>query len=231
MKRIFVFLLSLSFVFSLAAQNEGQENIKKETRAIKEFDKLRVTKGINVTLIKGDKPKAEINIINAPTSDVVIENDQNELTVKMRTKVYQDVTVQVYLTYTDIRSISVGSGGNVDNEGVLTSKMLTLDGGLDGVINLDVEVDALEATLSTARIALDGYAKTVEVKASTGGKFQGEGLETEKAYVSANTGAIVTVNVSELLDAKASTGGTVEYTGNPSKVKVKETFGGSVEKI
>ncbi|MGQ1889837.1 head GIN domain-containing protein [Thermophagus sp. OGC60D27] len=230
MKRIFVFLLSLSFAFSLAAREE-QENIVKETRVIKNFNKLRVTKGINVTLIKGDEPKAEINIINAPTSDVIVENDQNELTVKMRTKVYQDVTVQVYLTYTDIRSISVGSGGNVDNEGVLSAKLLTLDAGLDGVINLNVEVDALEATVSAARIAVEGYAKTTEVKASTGGKFQGEGLESEKAYVSANTGAIVTVNVTQMLDAKASTGATVEYTGDPQKVGIKETFGGSVEEI
>ncbi|SFE59855.1 head GIN domain-containing protein [Thermophagus xiamenensis] len=230
MKRIFVSLLSISFGLFLFAQ-EGQENMNKETRIIKDFNKLKVTKGINVTLIKGDEPKAEINIVNAPTSDVIIENDQNELTVKMRTKVYQDVKVQVYLTYTDIRSISVGSGGNVDNEGVLTAKLLTLDAGLDGVINLNVEVDALEATVSASRIALEGYSKTIEVKASTGGKFQGERLEAEKAYIAANTGGIVSVNVSGLLDAKASTGATVEYTGNPQKLNIKETLGGKVEKI
>ncbi|MDN5290517.1 head GIN domain-containing protein [Anaerophaga thermohalophila] len=230
MKRVLVFLLAISFGFSLAAQEE-QENMNKEIRNLKEFNKLKVARGINVTLIKGEKPQAEINIVNAPTSDVIIENDQNELTVKMRTRVYQDVSVQVYLTYTDLRAISVGSGGNIDGNDVLTGKVLQLDAGLDGVIQLKLDVDALEASVSAARITLEGYAETVEVKASTGGKFQGQSLECKKAYVSANTGGIVTVNVSELLDAKASTGGTVEYLNEPEKIEVKESFGGSVVKI
>jgi len=119
MKKVLIFLLAVSFGFSLVAQEE-QENVNKEIRNLKEFNKLKVAKGINVTLIKGEKPQAEINIVNAPTSDVIIENDQNELNIKMRTRVYQDMSVQVYLTYTDLRAISVGSGGNIEGNDVLT---------------------------------------------------------------------------------------------------------------
>jgi len=109
--------------------------------------------------------------------------------------------------------------------------VLQLDAGLDGSIQLKLDVDALEATVSAAKITLEGYAETVEVKASTGGKFQGHSLECKKSYVTANTGGIVTVNVTELLDAKASTGGKVEYVGEPKKIEVKESLGGSVVKI
>ncbi|MFW6257495.1 MAG: GIN domain-containing protein, partial [Prolixibacteraceae bacterium] len=108
MKRLFFTLFLFVTVFSLFAQEEDA-NIVKETRTIKDFNKLKVSKGINVTLIKGEEPGAEINIVNAPPADVLIENDKNELTVKMKTRIYKEVSVQVYLTYTDIREITVAS--------------------------------------------------------------------------------------------------------------------------
>jgi hypothetical protein len=231
MKRLLVFMVAIAASFSMFAQ-DNDENVNKETRNIKEFDKIKVTRGINVTLIKGEEPKAEINIVNAPTSDVIIENDQNELEVKMRTRIYDDVSVQVYVTYTkDIREITLGSGGAIDNEGVLTGKVLVLDSGLDSVIDLNVDVEDIEASVSAARITMEGYAKSLEVKASTGGKFQGQNMEVKKAYVTANTGGIATVKATELLNAKAGTGGTVEYLGKPQKLETKETFGGKVVKI
>lgn len=228
MKHTLILLIALATSFSLPAQEEDP-NIKKETRELNDFDKLKVTKGINVTLVKGDKPGAEINIVNAPTSDVIIENEQNELTIKMKTRVYQDVSVQVYLTYNELREISVGSGGNVEGHEVLSGSVLILDAGLDSVIDLKVDVDAIEANASAARITLNGYANKIEVKATTGAKFQGQNLESKNAYITANTGAIVSVNVSDMLNAKAATGATIEYTGDPDKIETKERFGGTID--
>jgi hypothetical protein len=236
MKQTLIFLIVMATSLSTFAQDEkkihvDEEQVEKETRSIKDFSKLKISKGINVTLIKGDELSADINIVNAPLSDVIIENDQNELTIKMKTRIYQDVSVQVYLTYRDIREISLGSGSSVDNQEVLEGKVLILNAGLDSVIDLKLDVTSVEADVSAARITLEGYAQNLEAKATAGGKFQGQNLEVEKAYVSANTGGIATVKVSELLDAKAGTGGTIEYLGEPKKLSTKETFGGEVVKI
>lgn len=230
MKKIFIILIVLATSFSLFAQEE-KPDIVKETRTIKDFDKLKVSKGINVTLIKGLKAGAEINIVNAPPSDVIIENDQNELSLKMKTRMYKDVSVQVYVTYTDIREISTGSGATVDSEDVLTGNTLLLNAGLDSAIELIIDVESIEASVSAARITLEGNANTIEAKATTGGTFHGQNLECGKAFVTANTGGVISVNVSEHLDARAGTGGTVEYTGNPGKIETRETFGGSVVEI
>jgi hypothetical protein len=236
MKKILIFMMVMATSLSAFAQDEKKINIdeaqvEKETRSIKDFTKLKISKGINVTLIKGDELSADINIVNAPPSDVIIENDQNELTIKMKTRIYQDVSVQVYITYRDIREISLGSGSSIDNQEVLEGKVLILNAGLDSVIDLKLDVTSVEADVSAARITLVGYAKTLEAKATAGGKLQGQNLEVEKAYVTANTGGIATVKASELLDAKAGTGGTIEYLGEPKKMSTKETFGGKVVKI
>ena len=222
--------------FGVLAQEDNtrtvdEAQITKETRAINDFSKLRISKGINVTLVKGEDPSAEINIVNAPPSDVIIENDQNELVIKMKTRIYQDVSVQVYVTYRDIREISLGSGSSVDNQEVLAGKVLILNAGLDSVIDLKVDVTSVEADVSAARITLEGYAESLEARATTGGKLQGQNLDVKEAYVTANTGGIVTVKATKLLDAKAGTGGTIEYLGEPEKMNTKETFGGKVVKI
>ena len=222
--------------FGVLAQEDNtrtvdEAQITKETRAINDFSKLRISKGINVTLVKGEDPSAEINIVNAPPSDVIIENDQNELVIKMKTRIYQDVSVQVYVTYRDIREISLGSGSSVDNQEVLAGKVLILNAGLDSVIDLKVDVTSVEADVSAARITLEGYAESLEARATTGGKLQGQNLDVKEAYVTANTGGIVTVKATKLLDAKAGTGGTIEYLGEPEKINTKETFGGKVVKI
>ena len=222
--------------FGVLAQEDNtrtvdEAQITKETRAINDFSKLRISKGINVTLVKGEDPSAEINIVNAPPSDVIIENDQNELVIKMKTRIYQDVSVQVYVTYREIREISLGSGSSVDNQEVLAGKVLILNAGLDSVIDLKVDVTSVEADVSAARITLEGYAESLEARATTGGKLQGQNLDVKEAYVTANTGGIVTVKATKLLDAKAGTGGTIEYLGEPEKINTKETFGGKVVKI
>ncbi|MFO8000366.1 MAG: head GIN domain-containing protein [Marinilabilia sp.] len=232
MKRALAFLIALTLILpSFSQENKDEANVSKETRNVKDFEKLKVRKGINVTLIKGEKPEAEINIVNAETSDVIIENDKNELTVKMKTRIYKDVSVQVYLTYNEIREISTGSGATVDAEGVLSGNNLVLDAGMDSSIELEVDVKNLEANVSAARITLKGYAESVEAKATTGGKLRYENLESEEAFITANTGAVATVNVSRHLEAKAGSGGKVEYSGNPEKVDTRETLGGKVVEI
>ncbi len=232
MKRALVFLLSLTLTISLFAQeNKEKQDISKEVRSVKEFDKLKVTKGINVTLIKGLKPEAEINIVNAATEDVIIENDKNELTIKMKTRIYKDVSVQVYLTYTELREIKTSSGADVDAEGVISGNYLVLDAGMDSSIELKVDVETLEANVSAARITLEGKANTVEAKATTGGKLEAGKLEAREAFITSNTGGVATVNVTKKLEAKAGTGGKIEYSGEPEKVESREIIGGSVTEL
>ncbi len=226
-KSLLIFAAILISVTAFA--QEGKRKI--ETRNISAFDKIRVSKGINVTLIEGEKPKAEVHIQNADLSDVITESEKNTLTLKMKTKIYKDVAVQVFVTYQTLRDISVGAGGSVDGKTTLFADQLTMDAGMDGSIDLDIDVNVLEASVSAARITLAGNANTLEIKATTGGKFEGKKLESKKAYVKANTGGVATVWASESIDASAGTGGTVEYGGDPTKVETKETLGGTIKKL
>ena len=228
MKRFITFsIIALFLAAGTFAQEKNQEK-HKQLRKIGSFDKVRAAKGINVTLIEGTKEQAEITIVNGTTADVVTELINKRLTVKMKTKIYKDVAVQVFVTYVTIREIEAGSGASIDAENTITADKLLISGGPDSKIVLDIDVNALEASVSAGRIELEGKTKSQVVKASTGGKYLSYNLTSDETIAKANIGGRVEVTVNESLKATALNGGTVNYKGDPSKIDKKISFGGKV---
>ena len=228
MKRIITFsIISLFLVSGTFAQEKNQEK-HKQVRKVGSFDKVKATKGINVTLIEGSKEEVEVTIVNGSPVDVVTELKNKKLTVKMKTKIYKDVAVQVYVTYVRIREIYAGSGASIDAENTITSDKLLIDGGTDSEVILDIDVNALEASISAGRMELEGSAVSQVVKANTGGKYLSYDLKSDDVIAKANTGGRVEVTVSKSIKASASNGGSVNFKGNPDKIDKKTSLGGKV---
>ncbi len=75
---------------------------------------------------------------------------------------------------------------------------------------------------------MSGTTVSQNSKVATGGGFSAFRLDCERAYVKSSTGAAAKVVATELLEAKANTGGDIDYKGNPRKVKIKDNLGGNV---
>jgi hypothetical protein len=232
MRKLF-FIAAVIFISwpLMAQEDESASEVVVETRQLAPFENLRITRGINVTLVEGEAPKAEIHIKNAPIDDVLLEQSNKDLTIRMRARIYKDVAVNVYLYYQNINEITVSSGASVYSDDVLETNFLKLETGTDASIQLEIEVNKLEASASASRIELMGSAQSIDLNASTGGRFLGANLESKTASIRTNTGARAQVWVTEKLDARAGSGARVEYTGNPPKVEVHTSLGGKVEKI
>ncbi|TAJ12189.1 DUF2807 domain-containing protein [Marinilabiliaceae bacterium JC017] len=222
-------LLILLFIAGLATAQEQETHAKeKQVRKVGSFDKVKATKGINITLIEGDKEQAEVHINNGSTSDVITELKNKTLTLKMRTRIYKGVAVQVYVTYVRLREIDAGTGASIDAENTIVADKLSLRAGTESSIELDVDVNALSANVSAGRMEIEGKAGFQEVKASAGGKYLAYDLECDETYAKSSTGARIEVTANKKLNATASAGGTVNYKGNPAKIQQKVSMGGKV---
>ncbi|TCO09195.1 head GIN domain-containing protein [Natronoflexus pectinivorans] len=233
MRQIMISALCLLMAFPIVAQEDEPAvgEVIVETRQLAPFETLRVARGINVTLVEGEKPKAEVHIMNADPEDVLIEQSNKDLTIRMRTRIYRNMAVNVYLYYQNIKEISAGTGGSVYSDDVIEAKRLVLDAGTDASIQFEIEVDHLEVSASAGRVEVMGTANTIDVNLSTGGRFNGANLETKKAKVRANTGAGAEVWVTEELEARAASGARIEYTGDPQKIEVRTSLGGRVQEM
>jgi hypothetical protein len=196
----------------------GQNNEKRGIQKLDPFDKIIISKGINVTLREGEQPQAEIVISNAELDDVIIQQKGKEITIKMKTKVYKDIIVNVYVTYQNLNTIIARSGGTLDADDIIETDCLTLEAGLDAAIELEVEVKKLIVSVSTARVQVKGTADYLEVKASSLGKYLGVELECKEAKVKANSGANIQVYATEKIESTSSSGAKIEYAGDPPKI-------------
>lgn len=229
MKRIITLsIISLFFFATAFAQIEEGKETQKQIRKIGSFDKVKASKGINVTFVEGSKEEIEVLMQNGSLNDVVTQLKDKELTIKMKTKVYKNVAVQVYVTYVTLREIDASSGANIEAENPITTDKLVLDAGTDTEIKLEIDANALEASVSAGKIELSGTVKSQVIKANTGGKFFGFELESDETIAKANTGGKIEINVKGSLQATATNGGTITYKGNPEKLDTKVTMGGKV---
>jgi len=218
MKKL-LFIAAIITLFSSTYTNA--QDVKTQSRNIGAFNTITTTKGINVTLIEGDKEKIEIEIENAAVTDVITEIKGRDLKVKLKNKIYKDVAVQVYVSYKTINQINAESGSFITSDDVVKADLLTVKAGSGASIVLDVDVRTLKASSVSSKIELVGEVDFQEVSVVTGGKYIADKLISREAIIKTGTGGVAWVNTTEDLDMKTTTGGKIIYNGNPAKIKSK----------
>ncbi|MCO4822483.1 MAG: DUF2807 domain-containing protein [Flavobacteriaceae bacterium] len=220
MKKL-VFTLMLISAFGMAQE--------KVTMNLGDFHSLKTYRGLQVELIKADD--AKIIIDGNRSSEVTVKNSSGVLKISMSiTHTFSADDVMVYLYFKDnIDVIDANEGSHIFSDEVLKQEKITAKAQEAGRIKLEIDTEQLDVTVVTGgQVNLKGSSKNQNVKSNTGGIYKGERLETEYTKVSSYTGGMADVKASKLVDAKASTGGTVSIIGEPEEVKKNESLGGYV---
>jgi hypothetical protein len=209
----------------------GNGNVETEDRKItSEFNEIKVSQGINLYLTQGNNVdlsvEADENII-----DLLVTEVEGEVL-----KIYFDKNVSrgtknVYLTATKINSIKSTSGADVKGEGVIKTKSITLNSSSGSAMKLNLNAQNVEcSTSSGADIDLTGTTVTFDGNASSGSHIDAEDLKSETSRADVSSGANIDVYASKEITAHASSGGDIDYSGNPTIVNKSKSSGGSVSK-
>ncbi len=225
MQKLFVWALCFFYGTALFAQ-------QSETRNVGAFSGIKVSEGIDVYLKKGDKETLRVEVSGTAIENVLTERSGDILRIHMAEGRYRGSrTVKVYVTYVEVNRLSASSAANIYADGVIKSRALTLTASSAGTIEANIEVESLTASASSAGdIELKGRAKRVEIEASSAGDVDGYDLETEEATIRASSAGSIKVSVTQQIEARASSGGTIRYRGSPSKTNINSSSGGSVKK-
>jgi hypothetical protein len=196
---------------------------------LNEFDKLRVWGEFKVFLVKGDSLSAKVETQGIPASDIAINVIGKTLEVKLKGKLYDRVSASVYITYNELRDISVSAAASVSFQDTLKAEKVSIN------VNTSSEFDgaliAQTADITVGQgstVRLRGSVSSYEVKVNTGGILSAIDLISPQTYVKVNTGATAKVYASTLIDANVSTGGSLTYTGNPEQKKIKTLVGATI---
>lgn len=196
---------------------------------LNEFDKLRVWGEFKVFLVKGDSLSAKVETQGIPASDIVINVIGKTLEVKLKGKLYDRVSASVFITYNELREISVSAAASVSLQDTLKGDKVSINVNTSSEFDGALIAETADITVGQgSTVRLRGSVSSYEAKVNTGGVLTAIDLVAPKSYVKVNTGASAKVYASKVLEANVSTGGSLTYTGSPEQKKIKTLVGATV---
>jgi hypothetical protein len=136
---------------------------------------------------------------------------------------------KVHVSFTNLDKLDASAGSDVNSEGVLKLKNLDMDASSGSDIKIELEADRLVVGSSSGSdVEIKGTVNVLDVSASSGSDIDAGELHSKKCNADVSSGSDIEVNVSEELDANASSGGDISYSGNPKTKNINESSGGDV---
>ena len=224
MKNFWVLTVVVFSFFTAEAQ-------QTETRQLASFSGVKAAEGIDVFLRKGDKEQAKIEIEGTDPSNVVTEISGSYLRIHMKDGRYRSVDAKVYVTYVALDRLAASSAASIFSEALLEGRTLEINASSAGSVEVMVDAETLNASCASAGdIELKGKARRIIVEASSAGEIDAYDLDAEEVEAEASTGGTVKINVRRSLQARASSGGSIRYRGNPDRSNTNSSSGGSVKR-
>jgi hypothetical protein len=223
MKKLVITLSGLLLALTIFAQS-------KETRNLSSFNELSVSEAIKVELVKGSSEKAEVEVTGTDAKNVLTEVSGDRLKIHMASGNWKNVNAFVRLTYKDLEEIDVSSAAHVSTESTISSDRMEMDVSSAGKADLIFNVGQMEVDVSSAgNLRAQGEVDEIEVDVSSAGSMSAYDLECKNADLAASSAGSIKITVTEKIDARASSGGSIRYKGNPEKERVSSSAGGSVK--
>ena len=136
------------------------------------------------------------------------------------------------ITFKNLSVIKASSGATIKGKSIIRNKILTLESSSGA--NIDIEVFAKELftkTNSGANINIYGKATMLYAQTSSGSELNAKDLITINSDIKAHSGSKIMITTQNKLEATASSGGNIQYFGNPNSVIIDAGSSGSIKKI
>lgn len=209
---------------------DGNGDVKTETRKITEkFTKIEVSRGIEVIVEQAETTSVEVeadsNLLQHITTKVV--NGTLEVSVDENIDSAEKETVRVKMPI--IEGLSSTSGSNIHTNNVLQGTSIKLKSSSGSELEATIEYEDIDAeSTSGSTTTISGKALKFSSRSSSGSEINAIRLEANDVAAQATSGSSSEVNALVSLNAKASSGSSIDFKGNPKKVEKEETSGGSV---
>ncbi|QAA83033.1 DUF2807 domain-containing protein [Aequorivita sp. H23M31] len=230
-----IFVLAASLILSACSFNLGKKgngNVITQERTVSEnFTEVRGSAGLNVYLTQGTENKIEVEADENLQQYIETNIKEGKLHITTSENIGWSKAKKVYVTFVELTKLEASSGADIIGNSTIKSEILALKA--TSGADLKVEVFSRELTAessSGADVKISGKATSFTGKASSGSHLNAKDLLTINCKAEASSGADITVNVKEKLDANASSGADIKYLGNPTSVNSNKSSSGSVSK-
>lgn len=226
-----VLSILLSSCWFLGPSVKGNGNVTEEIRQVDHFDRIKVSRGMNVYITQGSPAKVVVIADNNLHEVIETEVEGGVLKVTISEKIRWAKEKKLMVTAEELSGVETTSGANVWSQNQILSENLELKASSGANLTMEINAKFLSADCSSgANIILSGVAKEAELETSSGANLKGEELKAYQCKMRASSGGNVSSTVVEKLDASASSGGNIVYFGEPTSTDINTSSGGNIHR-
>lgn len=217
----------LFFLFTLS----GVMAQDTEVRNVGSFHEIRTGQAIDVYLKEGTKESVKLEVKGISLNEVLTDVSGGRLKIHLGPGRHNSHVIKVYVTYVKLDHISASSASSVFSEGTIKGDRLEINVSSAADVDVTVDMDEITASVSSSGdLELKGRSKYLDISASSAGGVDAFDLESENVKVRASSAGGAKVVATKEIDARASSGGSIRYRGNPERSQTDSSSGGSVRK-
>ena len=227
------------FIFALTALGVSASSSysdKTENRNLNNFHAVKVSAGIDLYLKMGDSEEVKVVADDDIIDRIITEVKDGTLHIYMKSNNnifnwhFNTGAKKVYVSVKELDEIDASSGSDVVSENTLSGETLDVEASSGSDVTLNVVYKNFSIDISSGSDAkISGKTKNFIAEASSGSDVTARNLESVNCKVRSSSGSDISVNVSDEISAKASSGGDIVYYGNPQVKEINESSGGDVK--
>jgi hypothetical protein len=227
---LFVATLFSSCAIDMFNRVNGNRNVVTEDRSTKEdFTKIKVSTGLDLYISQGSKNQITVEADENLQDIIRTEVKDGVLRIYSEKNIWRAKARKVYVTVETLEALTATSGSDAYAKETLKVNDLKISATSGADIHISVNVNTIETTATSgSNIEVSGASNNHISKATSGASIDAYQLRSKNVTVKVTSGANINVHASESIDAKATSGGDIDFKGSPKKVNKKTSSGGSV---
>lgn len=206
----------------------------RQDRPVAPFNKITVSSGIDLFLVQGDKEQVSVEADDDLIDQIMTKVEDGTLQIYIKNKTnwnwgFNQVR-KVYVSFDDLVSLQASAGADVLAETELKLDKIDISASSGADVSL-TNLTATEVHVSASSGADAEIAGTTQVlfaDSSSGSDIDCGSLRATTVTAKASSGSDIIVCAIESLTANASSGGDIEYKGEPKQRNINESSGGDV---
>jgi hypothetical protein len=209
----------------------GNGDVVKKERTAASFNGIRVSTGIDVYLKQGDTESLTVEADENLQEYIITVVKDGVLHVYTDANIREAKMKRVYVTMKEVTSLKTSSAGDIIGETPVRGTNIELGASSAGNIKLEVYAKKIEVNISSSGdITLSGEAETLNADLSSAGDLEAYNLQVKEADISASSAGDARINVSEKINARASSAGDITYRGDPKYVDASSSSAGGIHR-
>jgi hypothetical protein len=227
---LFVATLFSSCAVDMFNRVNGNRNVVTEDRSTKDdFTKIKVSTGLDLYISQGSKNQITVEADENLQDIIRTEVKDGVLRIYSEKNIWRAKARKVYVTVETLEALTATSGSDAYAKETLKVNDLKISATSGADIHISVSANTIETTATSgSNIEVSGASNNHISKATSGASIDAYQLRSKNVTVKVTSGANINVHASESIDAKATSGGDIDFKGSPKKVNKKTSSGGSV---